>query len=243
MRISVVIPAYNEEKRIAYCLKSVLNQTQMPYEVIVANNNSIDRTEEIAKSFPGVTVITEKRAGTIAARDTGFDAATGDIIARTDADSLVPHDWIEKIDRHFEKDPDAIAFTGPATFGIRLFAPFVRLLVFEANKRIFGHYCFYGPNLAFKRSVWNKVRDEVCLDNERVHEDTDLSIHIGKYGKIVFDPKIKVRTSARRLRQQPSSLLVDYLIKWVDTIAAHKKYRISTLASNIKHRINTELND
>ena len=82
------------------------------------------------------------------------------------------------------------------------------------------------------------MRDEVCLDDDKVHEDTDLSIHIGKAGKIGCDKNLKVRTSARRLRTSPQSQLVDYIIKWADMIAFHKNYRISAIASNIKQKIN-----
>lgn len=236
MNISVVIPAFNEEKRIAACLKSIASQTYKPYEVIVVDNNSTDKTVQIAKDL-GVMVIVEKQQGVTYARNCGFNSAKGEVIARTDADTIVPSNWLERINDHFEKDPKLEAVSGPAIFGLRFFTPIVRLLVFEANKRIFGHYGLYGPNFAIKKSAWERVKDEVCMDDERVHEDTDLSIHVGKAGKIGYDPKLKVKTSARRLRKSPTSLLIMYLIKWADMIALHKKYRISTFASRIKHKI------
>ena len=237
MNISVVIPAFNEEKRIEACLKSIASQTYKPLEVIVVDNNSTDKTAKIAKSF-GAQVIIEKQQGVTYARNRGFEIAKGEIIARTDADTIVPSNWLERINDHFEKDKKLDAVSGPAIFGLRFFTPIVRLLVFEANKRIFGHYGLYGPNFAIKKSAWERVKNEVCMDDERVHEDTDIAIHIGKEGKIGYDPKLKVKTSARRLRKSPTSLLVMYLIKWADMIALHKKYRISTFASRIKQKIN-----
>lgn len=237
MNISVVIPAYNEEKRIEACLRSVFHQTQLPFEVIVVDNNSTDRTAEIARSL-GAKVIVEKKQGITFARNAGFNASMGEIIARTDADTIVPHDWVEKISRHFEKDHSLDAVSGPAIFGIRVFTPLVRLIVFETNKKIFGHYGLYGPNFAIRKSAWERVKDKVCLDDDKVHEDTDIAIHIGKGGKIGYDKDLKVRTSARRLRQSPSSQLVEYLVKWADMIAYHKNYRISSLASSIKHKMN-----
>lgn len=237
MNISVVIPAYNEEKRIEACLRSVFHQTQLPFEVIVVDNNSTDGTAEIARSL-GAKVIIEKKQGITFARNAGFNASVGDIIARTDADTIVPHDWVEKISRHFEKDHSLDAVSGPAIFGIRVFTPLVRLIVFETNKKIFGHYGLYGPNFAIRKSAWERVKDEVCLDDDKVHEDTDIAIHIGKGGKIGYDKDLKVRTSARRLRQSPSSQLVEYLVKWADMIAYHKNYRITSLASSIKQKMN-----
>lgn len=236
MNISVVIPAFNEEKRIASCLKSLNNQTVKPYEIIVVDNNSIDKTAEIARSM-GAKVIGEKRQGISFARNRGFDAAAGDIIARTDADTVVPSNWISQINAHFEKDKNLDALSGPAVFGLNVLTPLVRLLVFEANKRIFGHYTLYGPNLAIKKSSWEKIKNEVCMDDEKVHEDYDLSIHMGKEGKIAFDKSLKVRTSARRLRQRPSSFLVDYLVKWADMVVYHKQYRVTKFATSIKNRI------
>lgn len=236
MKVSVVIPAYNEERRIGHCLKTVFSQTVPPFEVIVVDNNSTDDTVKIARDA-GATVIVESKQGVTFARNTGFNRAKGDIIARTDADTIVPDDWIERINKHFESDPKLYAVSGPAVFGISVFSPLLRLLVFEANKRIFGHYGLFGPNLAIKKTAWEQIKDDVCLDDDKVHEDTDLSIHIGQIGKIGYDKHLKVRTSARRLRQSPSSLLVEYLIKWADMIAFHKKYRITTIASNIRQKI------
>lgn len=236
MRISVIIPAFNEEKRIGHCLQTVFSQTHLPFEVIVIDNNSTDKTRTIARKM-GAIVVTEPRQGVTFARNTGFNLAKGDVIARTDADTIVPSDWLERISDHFESDDELDAISGPAVFGISVFSPLLRFLVFEANKRIFGHYGLFGPNLAIRKTAWEKIKDEVCLDDDKVHEDTDLSIHIGKGGKIGYDKNLKVRTSARRLRQSPSSLLVEYLIKWADMIAYHKKYRITSIASNIKQKI------
>jgi glycosyltransferase involved in cell wall biosynthesis len=236
MKISVVIPAFNEEKRIAHCLKSIFNQTNAPFEVIVVDNDSTDKTAKIAREM-GATVISEKRKGITAARNAGFNIALGDVIARTDADTIVPSNWLDSINSHFEKDKNLFALSGPAIFGVRVFSPLLRFIVFEANKRIFGHPCLYGPNLALRKSAWESVKNEVCFDDDRVHEDIDLAIHIGKKGKIIYDPSLKVRTSARRLRHSPSSLLVAYLVKWADTVATHKKYRIAEFSSSIKRRI------
>lgn len=239
MNISVVIPAYNEEKRIAHCLKTVMNQSKKPYEVIVVDNNSTDNTAQIAEEM-GAIVIKEKKQGITPARNAGFEKAQGEIIARTDADTIVPHDWIEKIEREFERDSELDALSGPAIFGINFFTPLVKLIVFETNKKIFGHYGLYGPNLALRKSAWERVKNQVCTDDDKVHEDTDLSIHVGKEGKIIYVKDLKVRTSARRMRNSPTSQFGEYLVKWADMIAYHKNYRISSLASNIKQRINND---
>ena len=95
-----MIPAYNEGKYIKRALKSVINQQIEADEIIVVDNNSTDRTSEIAKKL-GVKVIRERKQGMTPARDRGFNEAKYDIIARIDADVAVPPDWIKKIEKEF----------------------------------------------------------------------------------------------------------------------------------------------
>lgn len=231
VKTSVVIPAYNEEKRIGACIKSLQSQTVPPLEIIIVDNNSTDKTAKIAKKM-GVTVLHEAIQGQSYARNKGFNTARGDIIARTDADTIVPPDWIEKIQNVFSKNNKLAAISGSAVFGNRILSPFIRLLVFEANKQIFGHVGLYGPNLALKKSVWEQIKEEVCMADGQIHEDTDLAIHCGRRGKIMYVSDLKVKTSARRLKS-PSSLFVDYLIKWADTISRHKQYRLSAIPQRL----------
>ncbi len=97
LSLSLVIPAYNEERHLAACLDAVSRQAVMPSEVIVVDNNSTDRTAEIARSYPFVRVVQEPRQGIVFARNAGFDAARGDIIGRIDADTIIPSDWTKHV--------------------------------------------------------------------------------------------------------------------------------------------------
>ena len=90
VRVSVVVPARNEELMIGLCLHSLLNQEVMPDEIIMVDNASDDRTVEIAERFEGIRIIQEARKGIVFARNAGFDAATGEIIARCDAGLPAP---------------------------------------------------------------------------------------------------------------------------------------------------------
>ena len=111
-RISLVIPAYNEEKYIADCLKSVFSSSANFFEIIVVDNNSNDRTREIASSFEGVKVFLEERAGVMNARKRGVDESKGDIIAFIDADTKMINGWYEKIVDKFS-DPKVVTLSGP----------------------------------------------------------------------------------------------------------------------------------
>lgn len=101
MRLSFVVPAYNEEAYLPACLDSICEQIRtLPAgtcEVIVVNNASTDRTREVALRYPGVTVVDEPRKGLTFARQAGFAASTGALIANVDADSrLTPH-WVTNV--------------------------------------------------------------------------------------------------------------------------------------------------
>ena len=102
MKISFVIPAYNEEKMIGKCLASVFDEinrsrtslTPFETEVVVVDNTSTDRTREEALKFPNVTVVRENLKGLVYARRAGWVATVGDIVANIDADTVVPKGWL-----------------------------------------------------------------------------------------------------------------------------------------------------
>lgn len=95
--MSIVIPAYNEEARLARSLESVVafvEASPIDYEVILVNNNSTDSTREIALAFasehPCVTVLDQERQGKGAAVRKGVLAARGDYVIFCDADFSMP---------------------------------------------------------------------------------------------------------------------------------------------------------
>jgi glycosyltransferase involved in cell wall biosynthesis len=103
MRLSFVVPAYNEEAYLPACLDSILAQTrELPAgstEIVVVNNASTDRTREVALSYLhlGVTVIDEPRKGLTFARQAGFAATSGDLIAHVDSDSRLTPGWVQQV--------------------------------------------------------------------------------------------------------------------------------------------------
>jgi glycosyltransferase involved in cell wall biosynthesis len=225
MKVSVVIPAYNEEEFIGRCLTALQKQTEEADEIIVVDNNSKDKTVKIAQKFP-VRIITERKQGMIPARNSGFNAAKGDIMARIDADTIVPRNWIKKIKRRFENDSDLIALSGPTSFEN---GNFDQLLIVEKAligswKTIFGHDILYGSNMVLSKKAWRKVKNHICLNDKLVHEDLDLCIHLGglKIGKILFDKKFTAEVSERRWKQTKSYW--EYPYRYLKTLALHSKF-------------------
>ncbi len=96
--ISVVIPAYNEEENILTTLLSISqNITRFSAEIIVVNNKSTDRTEELVRAA-GVTCLNESQhAGPRYAREKGLRTSTAKYIINADADSIYPPTWIETL--------------------------------------------------------------------------------------------------------------------------------------------------
>src|SRR5512137_2308327 len=111
--ISVIIPTFNEEENIAQCLVSLSHQTvpRSEYEIIVVDGGSKDATCEIAKKYADLVFTqTSKKVG--GARNDGVNAARGEIVATTDADCILPPNWIERIVKDF-KNSGIVQVYGP----------------------------------------------------------------------------------------------------------------------------------
>jgi len=224
MKISLIIPVYNEDRYIKDCLLSIANQTRQPDEIIIVDNNSTDKTVAIAKQFP-VKIIQERKQGMIQARNRGFDEAKYEVIARCDADTRPTQDWIERIAFDFEHNT-IDALTGPfAFYDLRLKTTFFTTAYFDIFKPILkGKEVLVGPNMAITKKMWIKVKPHVCLDNKKVHEDIDLAIHINDIGGIIMrDDSLIVHVSGRRIRKNPVSFFGEYPLRVLKTLAKHKK--------------------
>lgn len=225
MKVSLVIPVYNEEKHIISCLDSILLQEEKPDEIIIIDNNSSDKTVEIAKKYP-VKIITEKQQGITPARNAGFNAAEFEIIARTDADTILPKDWIKQIKKAFEENPKLVGFSGPAHFYnvpeiVQLYNWPTNFGLNRTFRQALKHDCLFGPNMAIRKSAWEKVKNDVCNDDGEVHEDVDLAIHIAQYGDMKFDKTLIVQSSPRRFqRLEP---YFEYPFRFMKTLQRHEK--------------------
>lgn len=221
MKISVVIPAYNEEKLLKKCLESLKNQIEKPFEIIVVDNNSTDKTTQVAKKM-GAIVVKEAKQGISSARNAGFNTANGDVIARLDADTVAPKDWILKIRQNLEKGVEAVS--GPASY-LNLpekiqFSHLPSLYYFRFLKLFFKKNMLFGPNMAIKKSLWEKVKNEVCVDDKKIHEDFDLAIHLWRYAEIKFDRKLQVITSPRRWKNP--YFYFEYTYRLLKMLKSHK---------------------
>lgn len=224
MKVSVVIPAYNEEKNIGACLEHFFVQEEKADEIIVVDNNSTDKTAEIAKSY-NAKVVVEKTQGMIPARNTGFNNAKYEIIIRTDADTYVPKDWIKIIKENFTKNKNLVGLSGTAHFynfpihNKLQHSQWQNKIIFAFIKSQIKHDTLYGPNMALRKSAWEKIKNEICLDDNLVHEDTDLAIHLGRHGNMKIDPRLVVNTSFRRWKKPYTYF--EYSLRLLKTFRKH----------------------
>jgi glycosyltransferase involved in cell wall biosynthesis len=200
--VSVVIPAYNEESRIADCLDALMRQTVKPCEIIVVDNNCTDKTVVIAQKYKGVKIVKELFQGRAAAREKGFNTAKGDILARFDADTVLPSSWIERVAREFTDDPHLAGLTGYGVARVEVNVP--RFLwrsvskiwswtYFTHCRGFFGVDILWGGNMAIRRSAWLKAKNLCMPKNNEIHEDQDVSLAIASIGGVVkIDPQLVV---------------------------------------------------
>lgn len=220
--ISVVIPAYNEEKYLPACLLSIRHQTFKDFELIVVDNNSTDSTAKIAKLYEA-KVVPEKKQGMIPARERGFREAKAEIIARTDADTVVTPDWLKVIYETFTKHPEVVGMTGlwlssSSKVPDKVIGTYSYFISVKMGKFLSGHTFLLGPNMAIRKSAWKKIK--VTPDDRKVHEDIDLSCHLAKIGKIIFNKKMKVYFSFRRLETLSGikRYLGEYPLRYLKTL-------------------------
>jgi GT2 family glycosyltransferase len=111
-KVSVVVCAYNSAPTMDECLTSLDELRYPSYEVIVVNDGSSDATGEIARRHPRARVIDIANGGLSAARNVGLAAATGEIVAYTDADVRVDPDWLTYLVQPFLRS-DVVGVGGP----------------------------------------------------------------------------------------------------------------------------------
>lgn len=214
--ISVVIPAYNEEKNIAACLSAITPQLHDGDQLIVVDNNSVDATAKISRQS-GATVLHEKRQGISHARNKGFNEAKNQIIARTDADTIVDSNWLESI-REYYKQPNVQynAIGGPVY--LKEFFP-LKLGVHQGlTKKMLGHETLIGSNLALTKELWDKVKPKLSNDDNLYAEDMELAIAVMQYsGRVVFLPSMITLTSARWMIRHPIGSLKTWRAKTKQT--------------------------
>lgn len=213
MKISFVIPAYNEEAVIGKCITSVLSEIKRSgadADVIVVNNASNDRTGEIASGFPSVRVVDEPRKGITYARSAGMRATDGVIIANIDADIMLPAGWLTIVTSRFSDDSKLVGLSGPFIYYDlpEFYRAFVKIFYAIGYLiHLFNHHVlrsgamFQGGNFVIRRDAFEKVGG-FDTSIKFYGEDTDVACRLAKIGRVVWTWKLHVYASGRRLKAE-----------------------------------------
>lgn len=188
--VSVVVIAYNEEKRLAACLWSLSDlQTKYPIEILGVNNNSKDRTEEVYQRL-GMPYFNETQQSPGFARQCGLQNSKGKYHFYVDADTFYPSCYVDLMMQKLLK-PDVVCVGTFWSFYPDENHSKVGLFLYELIRDIFlwvQHFkrpelCVRGMTLAFRADYARKV--EIRTDIRR-GEDGSLALSLKKYGKIAF---------------------------------------------------------
>jgi glycosyltransferase involved in cell wall biosynthesis len=199
-RFSVVIPCYNEADFIADTLRSLEAQdTTEKYEVIVVDNNCTDETIKIAKKY-GARIVSERQPGICAARQAGTEAARGEIIISTDADTIFSPSWLTDIDNEFKSDRQLVAVGGPVRYfdGPWWGKVYTHFLFggSYAYSLITGHpFYVTATNFAFKKTAWTGYNIMITQGGDELY----LLHRLREQGRVRFNNSNSTYTSARRL--------------------------------------------
>ena len=194
MKISVIIPIYNNEETMERCLGAIFNQTRKPDEVIVVDC-STDSTPEIIKNkFPKVRLYhgSYRRWPSIQ-RNIGVKHASGDILAFTDGDVIVEPDWLEEIEKAHESH-DVVGGSTANANPEKIFGWLSYIMEFtDVIPGSKARYVRHLPtcNMSYKKEIFEKhggFPEDIEISEDRLFHYKLLD----KGEKIWFEPKIKI---------------------------------------------------
>ncbi|MGA9855569.1 MAG: glycosyltransferase [Gammaproteobacteria bacterium] len=210
MRLSIIIPAYNEEKFISGCLEHV--QAEILHcndaglvDVLVIDNASTDQTAAIAGTYHGVRVVHETQKGLTRARQRALNEAQGDILAFVDADTRMPTGWIKRIQTLFATNPNVVCVSGPYIYYdapmlnrifVRLYWTLLALPTYWITR-----YMVVGGNFAARKPALVEIGG-FDTNIEFYGEDTNIARRLSAVGKVKFSMRLPMPTSSRRLHAE-----------------------------------------
>jgi poly-beta-1,6-N-acetyl-D-glucosamine synthase len=200
-KISIIIPARNEEENITNLLQSISNQTYPKdlFEVIVVDDNSTDNTASIAMQFSFVKLISLNEDSINSykkkAIEVGITTATGDLIITTDADCIVTPEWLTTIE-NFYKQTGSVFIVAPVVIESDLsLVQIFQSMDFMILQGITGasvykqvHSMCNGANLAYERKAFHTVNGFAGIDHIASGDDMLLmyKIHKSFSGRIQY---------------------------------------------------------
>lgn len=239
MKISIIIPTYNEEEFLPNLLTSIQRQYYEDLEVIIADANSVDKTVEIAESY-GCKIV----PGGLPAigRNRGAEVAEGELLLFLDADSVLTNNYITSAIEEFELYNLGIAITQI----VPLEKGFINQISHEFANYLTKRISNIKPHGAgcYGILTYKSLHDEVGGFDENIDfgEDTDYIERIGKISrfKVLDNPRLLIST--RRLEEEG---LKDIALKYTKSTVRQLKgenITLSELDYNFEHGVQRKKN-
>jgi len=235
-QISFVVPAYNEERLLPAALTAIvaeIRRTPCDAEIIVVNNASTDATASVARSFEGVRVVDEPMKSLARARQAGFLAAGGRLIANIDADTVLPAGWLRRVFDAFDASPELVALSGPYVYNdistlSRLVVRAFYLLGYglcALNRLVFRvGSMLQGGNFVVTHDALERIGG-YRSDFAFYGEDTDVACRLAAVGTVRFSFAQWAYSSGRRFAKEGLVRTgIRYAMNFVWTTAFQKPF-------------------
>ncbi len=238
--VSILISAWNEEINILRCVASLSKmQTDIPFEIIVINNNSTDRTQDTLDHLH-IKSLFEKTQGCGPARQFGQENANGKYILLADADCLYPPYWVEDMIKVLQK-PGVVCVYGRYSFISEPGFPRWKLAMLETLKDIITevrhinrpYYNAYGISMGFIKEYSLKVG---FIKTRFWGDDGKMCLDLMQFGKVK-----QVRSNRARPWTGPRTL--ERSGTFSQALAARIKKEVKRFGKHFSKQIPDDQND
>ena len=189
IKVSIIVPVYNCEKFIKRCMNSLANQTLRDIEIIIINDGSSDKSEDIIKTFSDdrIKYYKQSNSGQSVARNFGIDVACGEYIGFVDGDDWVDDNFFENLYEAAIKNEADIAVAGI----IRLHRTNKKYYLKFSNSTITTdtNEKFRLCDVPEKSYVWNKIYKADKLKNSNIRFEPNRI-----FEDVVFTPEILLKS-------------------------------------------------
>ena len=230
---TVVVIAYNEEKRLPACLWSLSNnKCKYPVEIIGIDNNSSDRTSEVYNTL-GVRCFKEEKKGPGYARNRGLAEAKGKILICIDSDTIYPEKYIEIMIDSFNK-PGVVAVSSLYSFIPDKDYTLFKLFFYELLRDIHIFFlsfnsperCIRGSVFAHNTALGRKIGYRV---NIKRGEDGSLAYALKDFGKIRFIRNRKARpVTSTSAFSADGNIYSAFKTRFISALKGFRKYLVKT---------------
>ena len=236
MEIAFIVPAYNEQKLLGQCLRSIKREvarSKLPAEIVVVNNGSTDQTKSVALRVVGVRVVDAPQRGLVYARDAGLHATTASLLANIDADTILPTGWIDRVIGEFRSDSHLVALSGPFLYYDLSISKQLLVFIFYGASYLFhslanslgvGGVVVQGGNFVLRRDALLQAGG-FDTTISFYGEDTDIARRLNTVGRVKWTFSLYAYSSGRRLLAE--GLMATgwtYALNWISVTLTSRPY-------------------